>query len=364
MKAKTISRDITPKKSDTFGHLAIPVRDSLSYLLFLIVPALLCGCNTLETVTYTPLSPEASTFSDSGDSTRTSINIEGLVSCLDVFTFNDDIFERLDTYQRFEHGQLKDNICSIGTCSGKKRIIMLANHPSEKYDWIDINCAKALVKKTFELELERTDYPIMIADYQIEAGVSFSSQMECLTGEVILRSIRCDFSDKSYSGAVLTDIKVYLTNVNASCGIWNNTAGSPERIINQGRLNIEDISKFTHPELVYQELDCSVGHDKVYPEIRLKAYPNYHPYESIGTPFTKLVIEGKIMGNTYYYPIAINRNTENDKYGLRRNMCYIYDITIRRSGLTDPDGNIEASFANIDIEVEKWKERDWYDIRF
>ena len=364
MKTNKISRDVIHIQSVTLWQFAIPTRDSLSYLLFLLFPALLCGCQIMEIETTSePLSPMAYVTYSKHD-TKTRININDDITCLDVFSFNDDVFERLDSYQRFEHVEFKDNTCSIGTSSGKKRIIMLANHTSDKYEWIDINCTKALEKTRFDLEQEEPDYPIMTADFKIDAGESLNSELEPLTGEVLLRSICCDFSGKAYSGSELTDIKVYLTNVNASCGIWNNDDGSPARIINAGRLNGDDLSRFTHPEMIYQDLGNSVGSIRSYPGIKFKAYPSYHQDESIGTPFTRLVIEGKIMGHTYYYPIAINRTAKSDNSGLRRNMCYIYDITIRRTGLTDPDGNIEDSFADIDIEVEKWKERDWYDLHF
>ena len=359
-----ISRDVVLTLSDTLRQFAFPVRESLSYLLFLILPASICGCNILEIETDNPISPEAYAFIDSTFITRTSIDIKDKISSLDVFTFNDDRLERLDSYQRFEDEELANNNCSVGTGSGRKRVIMLANSQANVYEWVDINCRRALEKRRFELEDEDPEFPFMIGDFKIDAGARLFSELERLTAEVVLKSIRCDFSKKSYAEAELTDVKIYLTNVNASCGIWHDENESPSRIINTGRLNMDDMNRFAHPNIIYREYDSPIGSQRIYPDITLMAYENSHREESIGTPYTKIVIEGKINGNTYYYPIAINRNGETNDYGIRRNMRYIYDITIRRTGLTDPDGSIQDTIADIEMIVEKWKELDWYDIRF
>lgn len=360
MKNKIKSRENILIQSDTSSLFIIPLRETFFYLLFLLLPASIYGCSSLEVTDNSSAPPDKSEKAY----LKSSMTIGDNISSLDIFSFNDDALERLDSYQRFDKGEFSDNQCRIGTSAGKKRVIILANAPFDRYEWADINCSNALDKKIFDLEDEDPDYPLMMGDYRIVAGETFHPEMEAMTGEVILRSLRCNFSDRSYSGEKLTDIKVYLTNVSASCGIWKHEDGAPSRIINTGKLNLDDIRGFSFPQLIYQTYDSPVGDEIEYPEIHLRGFDSCHQEESIGTPFTRLVIEGKLKGHTYYYPIAVNRGSETESSGFRRNTRYIYDITITRTGLTDPDGIIYEDPFNIDLTIEKWQEKDWYDIRF
>ena len=362
MKMKGISREIALEHSDTLRRSAIPNRATLNYLLFLIFPASLCGCDFPELKGNAPVTPEYSAENECGTSVKTSISINGKAENLDIFTFDNDRMERLDSYQRFEKEDLR--ICDIATRTGEKTMVIIANSNTDKYDWIDINCRKALEKRIFNLEEESIAHPVMTAEQQFKAGSTCQVQLTPLGGEVVLRSLRCDFSDRTYEGEKLRDIKVYLTNINASCGIQTDIDKYPSRIINAGRLDLNDLERFMHPEMIYAEIDNPVGTARVYPDIRFKTYPNSCPEESVGSPYTKLVIEGRIRDNTYYYPIPINRKRDADEPGIRRNRCYIYDITITRTGLTDPDGSIEGLELDINLEVKEWKEKDWYDVRF
>lgn len=362
MKKTGISREIALEHSDTLRRSAIPNRATLNYLLFLIFPASICGCDFPELSGNTPVTPEYSAENECGTSVKTSISINGKAENLDIFTFDNDRMERLDSYQRFEKEDLR--ICDIATRTGEKTMVIIANSETDRYDWIDINCRKALEKRIFNLEDESIGNPIMTAEQQFKAGSTCHVQLTPLGGEIVLRSLRCDFSGRTYEGEKLRDIKVYLTNVNASCGIQTDMDDYPSRIINAGRLDLNVLKHFRHPEMIYAEIDNPVGTGRVYPDIKFKTYPNSCLEESVGSPYTKLVIEGRIQDKTYYYPIPINRKRDADEPGIRRNRSYIYDITITRTGLTDPDGSIEGLELAINLEVKEWKEKDWYDVRF
>lgn len=364
MKRKDTSRDKNLKLSNTLWRSAKPIRESFSYLLFLTFPALICGCMASELQETGPVAPDSSAASIGTTQARTTALIEGKVKSLDIFTFEDDILERLDSYQRFDEGVNDDHICSIASCQGEKTMILIANSAADRYEWSDINCRKALEKKTFSLEDESLEFPLMTAEHHIRAGTSFSSRLAPMTAEVVLRSIRCDFFGQSYAGEKMTDVKIYLTNVNASYGIWSREEAGPSRIINGGRLDSDCLERFRHPEIIFREIRSPIGTDRTYPDIRFRTFPNSYPEESMGTPFTRLIIEGKIKGHTYYYPIPINRGKEAKEPGIRRNRSYIYDLEITRTGLTDPDGAIEGLTIIADMEVEEWKEKDWYEVRF
>jgi hypothetical protein len=75
---------------------------------------------------------------------------------------------------------------------------------------------------------------------------------------------------------------------------------------------------------------------------------------------TKLVIEGKIGGHTYYYPIKINPQGG----GIARGCRYNFDIVLTRTGVTDPDGELNEEDIEINMEVEEWKEKNGYIVSF
>ena len=357
MKTGCTSRETNLEHSHTLWHSAFPDREFLSYLLFLIFPALICGCTAPELAQTYPDAPESNRV-------KTIIKMNSQALCLDVFTFENDRMERLDSYQRIDKDLHGDKLCSIASRAGEKTVVIIANSHADKYEWIDINSRKALQKKTFDLEDEDPENLMLIGEYKTTAGKAFQAILTPMTAEIVLRSIRCDFAGLPYEGENMTDVKVYLTNINASCGIWTGEETFPTRVINAGRLSEHDMAGFRHPEMVVQEIDSDIGAECIYPDIRLRAYPNSSPEESAGSPYTKLVVEGKIDGHTYYYPISINRGNEKKGSGIRRNKRYIYDLTITRTGLEDPDGTIEDTEHKIIMEIKEWKEKDWYDIRF
>jgi hypothetical protein len=113
---------------------------------------------------------------------------------------------------------------------------------------------------------------------------------------------------------------------------------------------------FEDPGIVYQEIGSNIGKFWLKPEIKLWCYPSNAYEASIGTPFSRLVIEGKISGQTYYWPVNINRTEDGN--GIDRNRQYIYDIKITRKGSTDPDIPVEAEDIEITFKTAIWEEKE------
>ena len=214
---------------------------------------MVCGCCASELQNTFAAVPDSSDESHERFQVKTTAGIESRFRSLDVFTFENDRMERLDSYQRFEEGQHTGQTCSIASRSGEKIITMIANSSEDKYGWADINCRKALTKRVFNLEDESPHFPVMTGEHCIKAGTTFIADMRPLTGRVVLRSVRCSFSEPQLKEEHLTDVKAYLTNVNASCGIWPEETG-PSRIINAGRLNEDDLRRFQHPEIIFNQI--------------------------------------------------------------------------------------------------------------
>ena len=188
MKKINISREIFFEQSETLRQFVGPDRESsTSYLLFLIFPALICGCTTLEVNTAIIAPPEETTETVLTNESKTTIKVPEGIASLDVFTFEDDRPQRLDSYQRFE-GRINDRmVCEVASRSGSKVMTMLANSCKDRYEWTDINCRAALENLFFSLENERYNLPLMTSEHHVSAGSIFNSEFSPLSGEVRLR---------------------------------------------------------------------------------------------------------------------------------------------------------------------------------
>lgn len=287
-----------------------------------------------------------------------STTIEGGVA--DILIFNDDRMQRLDAYQRE-----KTSACSTvkASCtSGHKIFSIVLNSQRDKYDWADINSRECLTSITSSLENEERQKLLMSGECFSTAGMPVNIAMKRLSAEIVLRSLSCDFKGKAYEGQKLSDIKVYLTNVNTEAGIFAESPVIPTRLVNTGRLEPNDLATFKEPEMIMQEIPDPVGVEKVRPDIRLICYPNEAEVEVPGCPFTRLVIEGNLCGHTYYWPLDINRSSGGK--GISRNCRYIFDITITRTGQTDPDIPVKLEDSSIKTEIQPWEEKEEYGVRY
>ncbi len=285
----------------------------------------------------------------------------------DIFIFNDDALRRLDSYQRIEGG----GPVKAASRRGDKIMVIIANSPLSKTEWRHVNSYEGFMEEMSFLETEIAEYPVMSAVLHISAGSgeTYRADLERLVSEVRINSIRTDFSGRGYDGEPLTDVKVYLTNVNASCRMLRHEDFRPEMLINPGFLDMAAISGFRDAGLVFREIDGDIGEDGVYPDISLYCYPNNGMEETAGSPFTALVVEGRIRGNTYWYPIVINRGdfgiaSGGDGTGIGRNCRYCYDITIHRAGTKSPDIPVCLEDVSVGCPVEPWNDKNNVTIQF
>lgn len=286
---------------------------------------------------------------------KSSSDTDMEITVLDAFLFDPD--GSLDCYQQYEH---PPRVIGTASGSGQKTILLIANSNKNRYDWADIRTLNSINGISFDLENERQIHPVMGMMKSITAGESVSIDLHPLRSEIHLRSISCDFSDKAYKGMKLTDVRIYLTYVNASCNIIPKHPVQASRLINAGMLDERHLEQFEEKEMIMQEISTDIGREKVLVERSLFCYANESEEETIGTPFTRLVIEGRIGGDMYYYPIRINPRGGGIADGCR----YIFDIIITRAGATDPDGNLQEEDIEISMEIEKWKEKEWYEVEF
>lgn len=326
----------------------------LGILISSWLPATMTGCSTPEGIA-------------SGESSLTTIRMMESVSktlpesgTLDILIFNDDAHQMLDTYQAVR--QTGCSTIKVSSTSGEKIFTILANSRRSKEDWMRFNSREVLMEECAYLEDERRDSLTMSGELRGRAGTPSNVYMQRICSEIVLRSLRFELEEESMKNKMLTDVKVYLTNVNAEAPMISETPFIPRRLLNAGKLREEDMEQMSEPDLLSKEIERAIGADRIYPDIRFLCYPNEVEEEGTGAPFTRLVIEGKIDGIIYWWPLNINRG-EGGR-GISRNTQYIFDIDIRNPGHNDPDIPVELSESEIIMEVKEWEEREEYGVRF
>ena len=316
---------------------------------FLIVPALFFSCMKIKSNADYRVEDQIATM------VKTKISSSDKTEVLDAFIFEPS--GKLDCYQRIA---APGSLCEIASGSGPKQILLVANSKYDKYDWAKIRNFSTMSDIFVELEDERYDSPVMTSLFHTDAGEEISIDLLPLRSEVRLSTLKCDFSDEAYFNEPLTEVKIYLTNVNANCSLIPDEQSNSSRFINTGMLDTGYLNQFTEQGMIAQNLDIDIGRTTTQIQRSLFCYVNQPIEESIGSPMTKLVIEGKIGGDTYYYPIRINPNGG----GIARGCRYCFDIILTRAGVTDPDSELNEEDIDITMEVEKWKEKDGYIVRF
>ena len=328
--------------------------------IFLMVSLVLHGCESLHL--------EDGSFTDAV-TVPVKVAVHGKreskASGLDMLVFRNDRLHYLECWQWVPFSG-SGNV-AVASTTGEKILMACCGLESTPDDWMGISSISSLADAYTALEKENRDSPVMSGSCSFHAGNSTDANPELvfrqISSEIHLRTLKCNFKGRPYEGEKLSDIHVYLTNVNASCRIWNDP-GRATRLINQGRLVEEDIARFEDQSLIYQRIDKEVGAEGITTDIMFRCYPNTSEEEGPGTPFTRLVIQGQLDGEVWYWPIDINRGEGHSPEGIEGNCVYTFDIELTRKGSADPDTAIKTESANIMMEIEKWEEKEEYYVVF
>ena len=344
-------------------------------IMFIAVFAIVCSCSKeevienvepgLESVLYLSLSPDGNSL-EGGTSTKATGDDHGSqvfdnnIQTLEVFVFriNEGYADNgiLDGYRKFTGEELESlTNLEVQTTTGKKMIYAIAN--SHRANWKGINTREIFEEQTASLKDEDVKNFIMIggieAQLQLASSVSFTIRR--LVSRIKVNSIKTSFAGGPYEGLSLDDPKIYLINVQASKIIYSG-AGQNFSILNNRKYVESDSKGCVMPGLISDVIDSPICDDGYSEPHYFYCFENNLETEAGGSKFTRLVIEGKLNGMTYYYPIAIK--------GLERNSCYSIDVTIKRPGSLDPNKDVEKGTFLATITVLDWNVKDDSNVEF
>ncbi len=257
---------------------------------------------------------------------------------MDIFAYEDDSAGNLDSYQHLDSAGERIEIVSR---SGRKRFVVVANAKVSQFAYNEIINYEGLESVYSRLSDESPESPVMSGETRGIAGRNEADMtLRPLMAQVRVNRFSVDFIGKPYSNLEFEHPKAYLVNVNGMCPVLGGAA-NPIEVLNHGRLDDSSVSGMSRPDMLV--CDDVTGH-------QLYCYPCDGSEESLGSCTTRLVIEGEIGGVTYYYPINIGNGI------VERGRSYVYDITVTRPGMTDPDTPIDITMATVEMHIENWEE--------
>ena len=273
---------------------------------------------------------------------------------LDLLFFQQEPLEKLDAWQHLP-GAAGGKVEGVSTVEARK-LTVLGNLLEGQRSWSDIRTFASLKERTFLLADEDPEHPVLVGTADLPAGSRRTCQviLRPLLARITLRSVACDFTGRPYAGERLRDVRAYLTYAADAYRPFDPEV-LPSSWINAGRLDEAGTAALSHPEAVLADIGPSLG-GRIYPSLDFYCYQNPSDGTQFGQPVTRLVLEGRLLGKTYYYPI--------DLPGLEADVQYRLDVTLTRAGTTDPDLPAASGTILLDSRVLDWDGREWNDIHF
>ncbi len=261
---------------------------------------------------------------------------------MDLFFFDADGI--LDSYQRFD-GAIPDSVEAVSGSSAVTAVAV-SGFAKDVYEWSDIRSISSLESKTFPLSGDNPSAPLLSGTAGVRDG---SITLRPSLVRIRLNSISCDFSGTPYAGETLKEVRAYLTGVSSLCRPLLPDA-PPDEWMNLDGLDSAATASLPCPEMLLAHISDEVGRTRIRPVKDFFCYGNPVEEDSFGRPVTKLVIEGKIGGITYYYPIPIP--------GIKGGDAVEADITITRRGSTDPSTPAQNASLEVTLSTADWTVRE------
>lgn len=279
---------------------------------------------------------------------------------IQVMVYNDDAFSNLDSRMFFTPGEEFDGKLCVSSGSGNKTFVVACNLHEDFPRWENLLSLNGLGKVRTKLEDESLATPVLTGYARAEAGKESRIEVKPLTARIRLNRICCDFRGTAYAFEQIHGLRVYLTNVNADSPLLPDGPGG-KRFINNGALNPLDLAAFRDRSILCREAGIDVGMDMVETDIEFLCYSNPNTEEAFGCPLTRMVVEGSILGKTWYWPIDLCKMVDG---GIKPGENYDISLTILRTGTEDPDLPVRLTEGEIKMEITQWNEKENYPVYF
>ncbi len=305
---------------------------------------------TISLASGAPVTKNTETQSQTQDNT---------INTVDVFIFRNagtssSDNNKLDTYKRFSGNQVSN--LQIQTTTGPKIVCVIVNSNMDSYTGMDdLETFRTMVST---LSKETLGDWVMYGEGPCTMDVSstLTVTVKRLVSKISINSIKTNFAGTSYEGMSLTDCKLYLINVHGDKILYSGDATSDPVILNKTKLVADDVSSTAQTGLIMDNISGTIDDDEYTTE------HNFYCYSNVTADMqssTKLVLQAKLDGVTYYYPLPVNQEeygyvATNGHYGVQRNTSYSYKMVINRPGSLNPNEPLSPGTLSLTLNVANW----------
>ncbi len=335
----------------------------------------MCSCTKERTVENSSDGDIRLTFniSDSHDTKSVydigSLGEDGQINSLILLVYNNDRssskYGYLETSRHLTVSDLSN--VSFKTTLGSKIIYAVSN-----IDTISMTQAQTLdgfreITTSISTETFGRFKMIGNVNYEVGADVTKNIVLTRLVARIQINSIGVNFDGSWCDGKTLSDIKIYLINVRDRVYMYSG-ASAGSSFFNHKGYNAYQSGSCLLSDIIYEGNVGSIQDNSSHSAAHVfHCYENTIGSESDNDRFTRLVIEGKIDGTAYYYPISINQNSFGSTsypLGVEANKWYKMDVTILRPGTDSPDVTLDKGTVTVSISTVNWTVIDNGNIEF
>ncbi len=289
---------------------------------------------------------------------HTSQSLANTVNTLEIFVFdNEQDSKSLDAYKKIDSSEGLDDI-QIKASTGAKVIYVIAN--SHRDNWTDITTLSDFQAEQSLLINENINDFLMVGQQEVtlETVSTVDISISRLVAQVVLSGVKTTFTGSLFEGKSLTNVKAYLINVQGSKGLDSSAVVTPT-ILNSAALNSTDVNNCEMSGIIYDQIPVEITDSGYATPHYFYTYGNSLETETEIDKYTRLVIQGDLNGETYYYPININQEgfgyvESNGHKGIKGNTTYTISVNITRLGSKDPDEVIDYKSFECVVSIENW----------
>lgn len=275
-----------------------------------------------------------------GEKVQLTVNLPDLVSksvgepsdaaVNDVQIF---VFDKYGVYET--SGTASGASVSLTCTTGEKQLVALVNAPQEP----NVGTISELRQRRSDLNDCSVGSLVMSGETSVVLTTSGSVTMSVtrLASRVKLLDVRPDFQLSQHQQLSFEVTAVYMINVAGDRAYL--AGGDPTKWYNEAGYDAS-----TSPSFLYDAVSSGV----VQSGATYSTDHYFYCYPNATSTDTRLVVEAKVGGNTYYYPVTLDV--------LEQNRSYACTLTITRLGSDDPDIPVEDGTVNFTVEVEEWVE--------
>lgn len=290
---------------------------------------------------------------DGGETKSVGTNDENRISNVQIFAFDDT--GKLEVYKQEKYTSqtvLSSTSSYIYITTGSKKIVTIVNAPDLKVETYEqLKSMSSLMSdngtRNFQMVGEK--------DINVVEATEISIPVTRIAAKIVIASITNNmnkfFRDMSFS---ITNI--FMINVVGDTGYLEDK--EPETWYNQMKWNDNGSLRFMLDRNSSTTIPVNYSESVTFTQDQEHAYYVY-PNSTVTDSFdqetwcprhTRMILQARLGGDIYYYPITIPN--------IQRNTAYEVHLTITRPGTLIPDAYVDDVIFSVDVNVVDWNDAD------